>query len=123
MTVSLKIKAAFSEAQVSDHTGAGAAYAALGSPTGQPIQSLIISTTLNASVFLSTDGSTDMLFVPQSASGMGSASGHIFQIDVSGNKQGTARLAFPVGTQFYLKQGPDGAPSAGDISITGIYGS
>lgn len=113
MTVSAKIKATFAEAQVSDHTGAGASYAILGLPSDVPAHLLIITSTFNQSVFLSTDGSTDMILMP--------GGGATLTIDVSGNKQGTAKLSLPSGTQFYLKQGPDGAPTSGDISISAIY--
>jgi len=115
MTLSSKIKATFAEAQVADHTGAGAAYAAIGSPSDVPAHLLLITSTFNQSVFLSTDGTTDMILVP--------GSGGVITLDVSSNKQGTAKLSIPSGTQFYLKQGPDGAPTSGDISISAIYGS
>lgn len=113
MTNSNPIKAAFSEAQVSDHTGAGASYVAFGSAASFNIHGLVITSTFNQSVYISTDGTTDMLLVP--------GGGSILPIDFSGNKQGTSKLSLPIGTQFYLKQGPDGAPTSGDISISGIY--
>lgn len=115
MTTSYPIKAAFSQAQVSDHTGAGAAYAPLGNPSPVPIHIAIITSTFNQAVYLSTNGSTDMLLVP--------GRGTVINIDISSNKQGTSKFAFPAGTQLYLKQGPDGAPTSGDICVTGIYGT
>lgn len=113
MTLSSSIKAAFETLIGGDHTSAGATYAALGSPTTQIGQALIISSTLNQSIFLSINGSDDHIFVPGGVS--------IF-VNLAANKQGTAKLGLPKGTQFYAKEGPDGAPGSGDIYISVIYG-
>jgi hypothetical protein len=117
MTTATKIKASFLEALGDDHTGAGAAYAALGTATTKPVESIIITTTYNNSVFLSVDGSTDHIFVPVDTAVTNTA----LTINFSSSKQNTGRLELPLGTQFYLKQGPDGAPTAGDLYITLIY--
>lgn len=114
------IKASLETAKSATHTGAGASFAVLGTPLSQPAQVLIISSTYNdgsgnpISVWLSIDGSSNQILVPGYQT---------FSIDVSSNKQASSQLAFPKGTQFYIKQGPDGAPSGGDISVSAIYGS
>jgi len=114
-----QIKAQLEAAKTSDHTGVGAAYATLGSPLSNAAQVLLITNTLNdgagnaISAWLSVDGVTDQLLVP----------GYQFiSVDISANKQSNGQLSFPKGTQFYVKQGPDGAPAGGDISVTTIYG-
>lgn len=113
------IKANLETAKTADHTGAGAAFAALGTATTQPAQVLVITSTYNdgsgnpISAWLSIDGSSNQLLV----------SGYQqITINVAANRQSTGQLAFPKGTQFYLKQGPDGAPSGGDFSVAVIYG-
>lgn len=117
MTTAPLIRAAFTAAIGDDHTGAGAAYAALGSATTQVAQALIISSTFDNSVFLSLDGSDDHIFVPAATD-----SPVVFNIDFSSFKQGTGKLGLGKGSQFYMKQGPDGAPTAGDLYISVIYG-
>lgn len=110
-------RALFLAAIGADHTGAGAAYAALGSAITKPVEMIIINTTYNNSVFLSVNGTTDHIFVPINTA----APNTTMTINFSSAKQNTGRLELPVGTQFYLKQGPDGAPTAGDLYITLIY--
>lgn len=112
MSTSTPARAALEAAQSATHAGAGASFVALGSPLPHAAQSLIITSSLDMSSWISTDGTTDMLLVLMASS---------LVLDVSSNKQAAGRLAFPKGTQFYLKQGPDGAPTTGDISITAIY--
>lgn len=119
MTQQTKIKAAFEPAKVAAHTGVGASYAALGSAFSEAAQILIISSSLvdgsgdGVSAWLSTDGTDDHLLV------LGVST---VEINVSSNKQSTSQLAFPKETQLYIKQGPDGAPAGGDISVSLIYG-
>lgn len=117
MTTAPLIRAYFTAAIGDDHTGAGAAYAALGSATTQVAQSLVITSSFDASVFLSLDGSANHIMVPPGDSGP-----CVINIDFSSFKQGTGKLGLPKGTQFYMKQGPDGAPSSGDLYISVIYG-
>lgn len=117
MTTATLQKVKFLEAVGDDHTVVGATYAALGSPTTQPVVQILISTTYNNSVFLSVDGSTDHIFVATPAA----IPYNTIVLDFSTNKQNTGRLELPVGTQFYIKQGPEGAPSAGDLYITLVY--
>lgn len=113
------IKAKFESAKTAAHTGVGAAFAALGTPLANPAQILLITNTCNdgsgnpISVWLSIDGSTNQFLI---------AGDQQIEINVASNKQAASQLAFPKGTQFYVKQGPDGAPAAGDISVTSIYG-
>ena len=113
MSVSPQIRANFEAAKSTDHTGVGAAYAVLGAVSSFPTQMIFISSSLDTSAWLSIDGSTDMILILASSS---------VSLNVSGNKQGTGKLAFAAGTQFYIKEGPDGAPSSGDLSLTMIYG-
>ena len=119
MSTQTKIKAEFESAKTTAHTGIGAAFAALGAPLANPAQVLLITNTCNdgsgnpISVWLSIDGSTDQFLV---------AGYQQIEINVAANKQGLSQLAFPKGTQFYVKQGPDGAPAGGDISVTAVYG-
>ncbi len=113
MTTAPLIRADFTAAIGDDHTGAGAAYAPLGALTSEVAQGIVISSTLDNSVFLSIDGTTDQIFIP----GAG-----VLNIDFSALKQGTGKLGLPKGTQFYMKQGPDGAPTNGDLYISIIYG-
>jgi len=113
MTYSRFIKVGLEAAQGDDHTGAGVAYAALGSPTSNPAYAIIISSTYDTSVFLSIDGSTDQIFVPPS---------QMERLDFGANKEGTGKFILPSGTQFYLRQGPDGAPTTGDLYISFLFG-
>ena len=112
MTSAPKIRAKFLTAIGADHTGAGAAYSALGTPLSEAPVSFIISSTYDQPVFLSIDGTNDQIFVPIDK---------IIQIGLSENKQNVGRLQLAVGTQFFLKQGPDGAPTTGDLFISFIY--
>lgn len=119
MTSATLKKASFLEVIGDDHTGAGAAYAALGSATTKPVEMIVITSTYNNPVFLSVDGSTDQIFVPVSST----IPSLVLELNFSSAKQNTGRLELPAGTQFYLKQGPDGAPTAGDLYINLIYAS
>lgn len=108
------VKATFLEAISGDHTDAGAAYAALGSALSAASSAFILSSSFNQTVWLSTDGTTDnILVIPDTC----------VTISIAANKQSQNQLAIPKGIQFYLKQGPDGAPSSGDIAITPLSGS
>ncbi len=112
MTFSKKIKASFGEAIISDHTFPGANYVIFGSSLREEALSFIITSTLDKSIFLSTDGLFDMILVPP---------GSVLPIEGAANKQGTAKLSFPKGTQFFIKQGPDGVPATGDLSISILH--
>lgn len=114
MTYSRDIKVGFEIAQGDDHTGAGAAYVALGTPTSNPVYAIIIASSYDKSIFLSIDGTNDNFFIP---------SNKMERIDFGSNKQGTSKFLLPSGTQFYLKQGPDGAPTTGDLYISFLIGT
>lgn len=117
MAVSTQIKAKLETAKTVTHAGVTGAFLAIGTPLSAPAQCLIITSTLSASsvavtAWLSLDGTNNQIMV---------VGGSSLVIDVSGNKQGTGSLSFAKGEQFYVKEGQDGAPDAGDISITTIY--
>ena len=105
-------RASFDSAKSSDHSGAGASYATLGGTFNFPSFIMIITSSFDMSVWLSMDGSTDQILVLPTSS---------LTIDLSGTKLAKVKVSFALGTQFYLKQGPDGAPTTGDISISTIY--
>lgn len=113
MTYNKFIKVGFSAAQGDDHTGAGAAYVALGTATSSPAYAIIISSSFDKSIFLSIDGTTDHIFVPPAM---------MKRVDFGANKEGTGKYILHKGTQFYLKQGPDGAPTTGDLYISFLIG-
>jgi hypothetical protein len=121
MTIVNQIKAGFETAKTVSHTGVGAAFANLGSPTSHVAHAIYISSTLNdgsgaqkpISAWISINGNNQLL-VPGNS---------FIPINISGNAQGNGLLGLPEVTQFQVKQGPDGAPSAGDISVTILYGS
>ena len=105
-------RAEFATVITGDNTAAGASYAALGSPLSISPNALVITSTYDKSVWVSTDGTNNMLLI----------SAGMLSVNLGANKQGTATFALPSGTQFYLKQGPDGAPTTGDIAISSLYG-
>ncbi len=113
MTYNKFIKVGFEAAKGDDHTGAGASYVALGTETTNPVYALIISSTYDTSVFLSIDGTNNHIFVPPTT---------MEPINLGGNKEGTGKFVLPAGTQFYLIQGPDGAPTTGDLFISFLIG-
>jgi hypothetical protein len=124
MSASTLLKADFETAKTSSYTGVGAAFAPLGTPLAFPAQSIIITSTLkhggggggggsgqDRCCWISTNSSENKILVPGNC---------VLVIDVS-DKLATGKISFPKGTQFYVKQGPDGAPSSGNISITTVY--
>lgn len=117
MTSPSQIKASLAVAIAGDHTDAGAAYAALGT-TENDAAALIINSSFNLSVWLSVDGTNDYILLANDALNPS----YSLTLNFGANKQGTGQLILPKGTTFYLKQGPDGAPTSGDISITVLYG-
>ncbi len=112
MTAAPKIKAKFLPIIGDDHTGAGATYTVLSSPLIESVLAMVISSTYDESVFLSTDGVKDHIFMLPNA---------IMNIGFSENKQNIGRLQLPIGTEFFLKQGPDGPPTTGDLFISFIF--
>ena len=114
MSQPTQVKANFEAVKTTTHAGAGAAYAALGTAFTTSPTALIVSSSLDETVWLSTDGTNDMILVP---------SGICFTINFGSNRQSGGFLTLPKGTQLYIKQGPDGASSTGDIGVTAVYGS
>jgi len=112
MTTAPKIRAEFLPMIGDDHTGAGVSYAPLGSSITQTVVSLVIASSYDQSVFISVDGINDHLFIPMTS---------VIEIGFSENKQNIGRLLLRTGTQFFLKEGPDGPPTAGDLFISFIF--
>lgn len=110
--------ASFLTAISGDHTSAGAAYAALGSATTEFALSMTITCTFDQPVWLSTDGTNDHIFVPSVASSGTAVVPVVIPINLSANRTTIDTPALGRYTQFYAKQGPDGAPTKGDIAIS-----
>jgi hypothetical protein len=114
MVYSANLRAAFTESFYSDPTGAQANFAPFGDELTAPAHMMFITSNFNRSVYLSTDGTTNMLLVPDTSG--------LVILDFAANKEGTSKLFLPAMTQFYLKQGPGGAPTQGEIEISFIIG-
>ncbi len=80
----------------------GATYAAIGAALTKPAVVLTFKNNTNGDVLVSTNGSTDHLFLPPN-------SFNVF--DIRTNAMNLTDFAFPIGTQFYLKDGPTVATS------------
>ena len=107
------IKATLDVIRIVDNTQISDTYSILGPPCSRPVSILIISSTLNRTVLISTDGVNDMLLIPEG----------IIAINIGANKQGPAKFSIPAGTQFYIKEGPTGMePAQGDFSLSCIFG-
>ena len=112
MASKTNLKIELDNAKTVDHTSVGSSYVAVGMAVGTPSLGVIITSTFDKTILLSTDGTSDkILIAPQQV--------YSLPLSLFVSNQGAA---FPSGTQFYVKQGPDGAPSTGDLSITFIYG-
>jgi hypothetical protein len=87
-------------------------YAAVGTKLTYPARLLVITNGTNGDLFLSTDGSNDMLFLAQNS----------FKLfDLSTNRLNVDQMfVVPAATQFYVKQST--APSSGSVYIEVIYG-
>jgi len=80
----------------------GAAYAAIGTALTAPAVILCFKNNTNGDVFVSTDGTHDHLLLPANS----------FTIfDIRTNNMNLLDYVFPIGTQFYLKDGPTVATS------------
>ena len=73
---------------------------------------IVISSSLDEPVLISNDGINDHIFVLSNGS---------LEFNVCANKQHTSKLEFPLGTQFYIKEGPDGPPTTGHIFMSFVY--
>jgi len=93
--------------------GISGSYATVGGVLTRPIRLICFTNGTNGDVFFSTDGSTNMLFVAASS----------FKLfDLSSNKiGGVPNWAFPVGTQFSVKQST--MPTSGAVYIECLGGS
>jgi len=113
MSSATKIRANLDKTRTSDHKEVSENYSNLGEACTRPSSIIIISSTFNRPVWISTDGINDMLLVDEGT----------IVINISANKQGLGKFSIPSGTQFQVKNGPDGSPSKGNISLTCIYGN
>ena len=94
------------------YTSMGASYVAVGTKFLHPIRLVGITNGTNGALLLSTDGSTDHLFIP--------AGGYkLFDLTVNRNLT-DPQFVLPTGTQFYVKL--SGAPSSGSVYIEALYG-
>lgn len=107
-------KATFATAIGGDHTIVTASYAAVGSRTTVAAIAMTVSSSYNLSVFLSLDGTNNQLFIPAGTS---------TTYNFGANQESQSILYLPAGSQFYIKQGPDGAAASGDLFITLMYGA
>lgn len=87
--------------------GIGAAYAVIGAALANRAVILTFKNATNGDVFVSTDGVNDNLLLPAN-------SFNIF--DIRTNAPNNTDLLFPIGTQFYVKDGPT-APTTGTFYI------
>ena len=87
--------------------GIGAGYAVIGGPLANRAVILTFKNATNGDVFVSADGVNDNLLLPAN-------SFNVF--DIRTNAPNNTNLIFPIGTQFYLKDGPT-ASTAGTFYI------
>lgn len=106
------INAAFDALRSAAFGSVGASYAALGDPLSRPAVALILSSSLDKDVLISTDGSTDMIYLGAAAT---------ITIGFGANGEAGDRFYLPKGTQLYQKRGPAGASGSGSIGVTVIY--
>lgn len=89
-----------------------ASYTTLGTPLGHATRLIRFVNDTDAAVFISTDGTNDMLYLP---------AGSFILYDLTTNREQTAPIfAFAKGTQFYVKYNT--APGARAVYIECIYG-
>lgn len=82
-------------------------YASLGSPCDHAVSEFIISNTMGVGVTLSTDGATNLLYVPAGT--------------VKSYRFAEKGLRFPKLSQFYVKRDA-GSPSSGGVYLEVMYG-
>lgn len=87
-------------------------YAALGVPTIYSARIIAVTNNTDGDVFISTDGTTNMMFVPKTSFRVYDFGSNRFQQDES--------FYIPAGTQFYVKQ--SSATSSGALYIELVYG-
>lgn len=91
----------------------GANYAAVGTATTDHARIIIFTNTTNAEVYVSLDGSTNMMRLPANSYRL---------IDFSTNRIRDDGLFIPIGTLFYVKQ-VSGAPGSGSFWVEVVYGA
>lgn len=100
-------RAEFDTIRSSGFAAIGAAYATIGTPLTERAVVLSFKNNTNGDVFVSDDGVNDKLFLPANS----------FTIfDIRTNAPNYTNLVFPIGTQFYVKDGPT-ATTAGTFYI------
>lgn len=88
-------------------------YVAFGTPLGHQTRMLRFINDTDAAVFISTDGTNNMLYIP---------AGSFILYDVCTNREQAApTFVFAVGTQFYIKYST--APSKSSVYLECIYGA
>ena len=89
-----------------------ASYAAVGTVLLYPARLIVFTNQTNGDLFVSTDGSTNMLFL---------AANTFKLFDLSTNRLNVDQMfVLPAGTQFYTKQST--APTSGALYIEILYG-
>lgn len=105
------IKAYFDTIKTLAHGSISTSYAAVGTVTSLPAHAFRIINNTDGDMLFSTDGSTDMLFVPH---------GSFVLYDVSSNKDyPDQKLFIPAQLQFYVKY--SSSPSTGAVWIELLY--
>lgn len=94
------------------YTGTSSSYAALGTPLIYSARIISIVNQTNGDMIFSTDGTTDMLFVPQSSYKIYDFTANRLSVD--------GWFVVPPQTQFYVKR--SSAPSSGSVYLEVIYG-
>lgn len=93
------------------HGSISGSYAALGTQLLFPARIIKITNNTDGDMLVSTDGSTDMDFLPANS---------FVLYDISTNRQiAGQQLNFPSGTQFFIKQ--SSAPTKNSVYLTVIY--
>lgn len=91
----------------------GATYGAVGSALSHHVRIVRIVSTLDKDVYLSIDGTTDMLRI---------AAGSFVLYDLATNRIQDDGLFLSIGTIFYARQTSAGAPATGTLWIETAYG-
>ncbi len=108
-----KNQAALEPVRTLDAAAVIGTYVSLGTGLAQRGQIIVIVSTFDGDVWLSLDGVTDHILIPQGLLPL--------TLDVSANKNESNHLSFGIGTQFYVKDVAGAAPTAGNIAISVLY--
>lgn len=87
-------------------------YAAVGGPLTHPVRLICITNSMDADMLVSIDGTNDNLYLP-------AGTFKLFDL-VTNRLNNQVTWAFPIGTQFYVKQ--VAAPSKGRLTIECLWG-